>query len=114
MPFHTAVRDLVTAIIDIARRYAPADAVAVVDSAAGEVAVGEAADGGAPASAGSAGPTASPGQIVSRDDALRVLGEIANFFRRTEPHSPISYTLDEAVRRGRLTFPSCRPRSSPT
>ena len=48
---------------------------------------------------------ASPGQIVSREDALRALGEIANFFRRTEPHSPLSYTLDEAVRRGRMTWP---------
>jgi type VI secretion system protein ImpA len=43
--------------------------------------------------------------MASREDALRVLGEIANFFRRTEPHSPISYTLDEAVRRGRLSWP---------
>jgi type VI secretion system protein ImpA len=104
-PSTTAVRDLVTVIIDITRRYAPADVVAAVDTAAGEAAVGEAADGGVPTGRASTGPTASPGQIVSRDDALRVLGEIANFFRRTEPHSPISYTLDEAVRRGRLTWP---------
>ena len=47
----------------------------------------------------------SPGQVASREDALRALGEIANFFRRTEPHSPLSYTLDEAVRRGRMTWP---------
>ena len=45
------------------------------------------------------------GQAASREDALRALGEIANFFRRTEPHSPLSYTLDEAVRRGRMTWP---------
>jgi type VI secretion system protein ImpA len=43
--------------------------------------------------------------MATREDALRVLGEIADYFRRTEPHSPISYTLDEAVRRGRLTWP---------
>ena len=43
--------------------------------------------------------------MASREDALRALGEIANFFRRTEPHSPLSYTLDEAVRRGRMTWP---------
>ena len=36
---------------------------------------------------------------------MRALGQIANFFRRTEPHSPLSYTLDEAVRRGRMTWP---------
>ncbi len=33
------------------------------------------------------------------------LTRIADFFRRTEPHSPISYTLEEAVRRGRLSLP---------
>ena len=48
---------------------------------------------------------AAAGQVASREDALRALGEIANFFRRTEPHSPLSYTLDEAVRRGRMTWP---------
>jgi carbamoyltransferase len=29
---------------------------------------------------------------------------VAEFFRRTEPHSPLSYTLEEAVRRGRMTL----------
>ena len=50
-PSTTAVRDLLSRIIDIARRYAPADALA---AAAGETAAGEAAEaaapGGAPAS----------------------------------------------------------------
>jgi type VI secretion system protein ImpA len=36
---------------------------------------------------------------------LRDLGRIADFFRRTEPHSPLAYTLDEAVRRGRMSWP---------
>ena len=36
---------------------------------------------------------------------LRELGRIAEYFRRTEPHSPLAYTLEEAVRRGRLTWP---------
>ena len=31
--------------------------------------------------------------------------DLAEFFRRTEPHSPLSYTLDEAVRRGRMSWP---------
>ena len=54
---------------------------------------------------GSQAASRRPGQVASREDALRALGEIANFFRRTEPHSPLSYTLDEAVRRGRMTWP---------
>ena len=43
--------------------------------------------------------------METREDMLRELGQIAAFFRRTEPHSPLSYTLDEAVRRGRLSLP---------
>ena len=67
---------------------------------------GEAADSGAAQGGGRFGRIAvSPGQLASREDALRALGEIANFFRRSEPHSPLSYTLDEAVRRGRMTWP---------
>ena len=45
------------------------------------------------------------GPITSREDALRRLKEIADWFRRNEPQSPLAYTLDEAVRRGRLSMP---------
>jgi type VI secretion system protein ImpA len=48
---------------------------------------------------------ASGGRITTREEALRTLDEAADFFRRTEPHSPLAYTLREAVRRGRLTWP---------
>lgn len=41
----------------------------------------------------------------TREDALRALEEIAEFFLRTEPLSPLSYTLQDAVRRGRMTWP---------
>ena len=40
--------------------------------------------------------------IRTREDAFRTLLKVAEFFRKTEPHSPISYTLEELVRRGRL------------
>ena len=101
-PSTTAVRDLLSGIIDVAARYAPAEAAAPMASRA------ETATGGRarrPRGGGFAGVSAAPGQAASREDALRALGEIANFFRRTEPHSPLSYTLDEAVRRGRMTWP---------
>jgi type VI secretion system protein ImpA len=42
---------------------------------------------------------------VTREDALGTLTEIAEFFRRTEPQSPLAYTIDEAIRRGRLSWP---------
>jgi len=31
--------------------------------------------------------------------------KVADFFKRTEPHSPVSYKLEEAVRWGRLALP---------
>ena len=44
------------------------------------------------------------GSISSREDALRELFRIADYFRSTEPHSPLAYTLEEAVRRGRMSL----------
>jgi type VI secretion system protein ImpA len=103
-PSTTTVRDLLSGIIDVCQVYAPADASpgeegAPAGEAAGDLAA-TAAGGG-----GFAGIQVAAGQGASREDALRALGQIANFFRRTEPHSPLSYTLEEAVRRGRMTWP---------
>ncbi|MBL1262044.1 MAG: type VI secretion system protein TssA [Thiotrichaceae bacterium] len=46
--------------------------------------------------------SAPTGSVSSRDDAFRQLKTISDFFRRTEPHSPISYVLDKAVRWGEM------------
>ena len=97
-PSTTAVRDLVSGIIEIVSRYAPADAAGNPGCSCQRGVRGT--------GCGVLGRIAvSPGQIASREDALRALGQIADFFRRSEPHSPLSYTLDEAVRRGRMTWP---------
>ncbi len=55
--------------------------------------------GGAPASFG--GPAGAPG---SRAEALRRLQEVAEFFARTEPHSPVSYLVQRAARWGELSL----------
>lgn len=57
---------------------------------------------GAPAAPGRG---VSVGQIGSREEAFRALLQVAEFFKRTEPHSPISYTLEQAVRWGRMPLP---------
>ena len=57
------------------------------------------------AAAGTAGGAPAQGGIAGREQALRQLGEIAAWFKRTEPHSPLAYTLEEAVRRGRMGWP---------
>jgi type VI secretion system protein ImpA len=84
-------------MIEIATRLggAPAQAAAETD---------EVAPGGAAIAAGAVAGGAGAGSLASREAALRELDRIAEFFRRTEPHSPLAYTLDEAVRRGRMGF----------
>lgn len=103
-PPTSAVRGLLEAVLAAALRFAganaPAEGEAAAEVASGGPAGEAAAAGGAPAR----GP-ARPGEIASREDALKLLDEVARWFRRVEPHSPLSYTLEEAVRRGRMTLP---------
>jgi type VI secretion system protein ImpA len=90
------VRDLLADVLAICDRYCPS---------------GSDAEPVTPVSSPQATATAAisaphhTGVIATREDALRILGEVAEFFRRTEPHSPLAYTLYEAVRRGRLSWP---------
>jgi type VI secretion system protein ImpA len=81
--------DTLSAITHIARHKLPEP----------EVAGG--ADGGDVSAAGSA---AAGGPINSRAEALKQLSHISNFFRRTEPHSPLSYIIEKAVRWGDMSL----------
>ncbi|MFV0389455.1 MAG: type VI secretion system protein TssA [Pyrinomonadaceae bacterium] len=45
---------------------------------------------------------ATSGAIQNRADALRRLAELAVFFKQTEPHSPVSYLIDRAVKWGNM------------
>jgi type VI secretion system protein ImpA len=68
---------------------------------------GEAAGGNGSAQramvpAGGGGGPAGP--IVNREDALRRLTELAEFFRITEPNSPLSAAISRAVELGRMPF----------
>jgi type VI secretion system protein ImpA len=63
-----------------------------------------AANGPAPAGAPSAAPAPSMGQaggpLQSRTQALAQLRDVAEFFRRTEPHSPVAYLAEKAAHWG--------------
>jgi type VI secretion system protein ImpA len=59
---------------------------------------------GESAGAGGGGGGGKGGPLQSRADALRRLGEVAEYFRRTEPHSPVAYLVDRAVRWGNMTL----------
>ena len=95
-PPTSRVRDVLADLLKIAELYAPVGA----EAEPGLEAV--ASPGQEPMLVQ---PRMQPGGIGTRDDALRALDAIAEFFRRTEPHSPLAYTLHEAIRRARLTWP---------
>ncbi|CAN5149297.1 type VI secretion system protein TssA [soil metagenome] len=42
------------------------------------------------------------GAIQNRKDALRKLSALADFFQKTEPHSPVSYLIQRAVKWGNM------------
>jgi type VI secretion system protein ImpA len=44
-------------------------------------------------------------QINSREKAIHNLGVIADFFRKTEPHSPMSYAIEQVIRWSDLSLP---------
>ncbi|MEO3389464.1 type VI secretion system protein TssA [Mesorhizobium sp. CAU 1741] len=103
----SALRELLGEISSSIRHFA-SDKLATMayvdtgDDAAGEASVAEAgAEGGTAAAA----PVRRTEGYGSREDALQELVKIAAYFRKTEPHSPISYTLEDAVRRARMTLP---------
>lgn len=85
-----ALRD----VADLLAAGLPADpATAVAPAAPGAAAMAPAAHGGA---------VAAPGgqQVEHRQQALAQLRQVAEFFRRTEPHSPVAYLADKAARWG--------------
>jgi type VI secretion system protein ImpA len=53
-------------------------------------------DGDAGAASGTGGP------LRSRAQALQQLQQVAEFFRRTEPHSPVAYLAEKAARWGEM------------
>ena len=45
------------------------------------------------------------GAITSREQAQKILMKVAEFYRRTEPHSPVSYAVEQALRWAQMTLP---------
>lgn len=70
----------------------------VVERAARTEEPAEEAEQGGVAAAPGAPRTSGP--IATRRQALQQLAQVASFFRQTEPHSPISYLVQRAVRWG--------------
>jgi type VI secretion system protein ImpA len=93
-----ALDGCLTAVRSIARHKLPME-VPQEPAAAEEEAQPE---GAAEQANGAATPV---GALRTREDALRTLLQVADFFRRNEPHTPVSYALEQAVRWGRMSLP---------
>ncbi len=59
-------------------------------------------DGSSASPDGAGGGSGSVGPVRSRDDALRRLAEVAQYFQRTEPHSPVAYLVQRAIKWGQM------------
>ncbi len=94
-PAANRVRELLEFVSETCRRFAPPDPA---EGDGASMTTSETAGDGATV-------VATPGAISGREQALRQLTEIATWFKRNEPSSPIGFTLDEAVRRARLDWP---------
>jgi len=105
-PFLMPLVQLLEEIQEYLEQYAASGGGGAVESApAPQAAPGSA---GIPAAAAAApasgGPAMPSGPIGSRDEAYRRLREVAEFLRKTEPHSPVPALLDRAVRWGNMSF----------
>jgi type VI secretion system protein ImpA len=100
-PPTSAIRQAVEGCLEIVQRVAGARLKAAEEGAAAE----EQAPGGDGEHAPAGGVAVGGGVIRSREDAFRNLLQVAEFFRRTEPHTVVSYALEQVVRWGRMPLP---------
>lgn len=54
---------------------------------------------------GSPAPLATPDAIRTREDAFRALQKVADYFRDREPHTVVSFALEQVIRWGRMPLP---------
>ena len=104
-PAFGSAREALTEVIDLLGRFAR-EAGVHAEAATAPAPTPEAAGLGtieAPA-AMPAAPAGPSGPIQSRAQALAQLTAVAEFFRRTEPHSPVAYLADKAARWGEMSL----------
>lgn len=94
-----ALSSVVHDLTRLAREYGAlhADASPASTNTMGDVAAPEEAAHTSAATAGVAG-----GPPCTRTQALQQLREVASYFRRTEPHSPVAYLAEKAVKWGEM------------
>jgi type VI secretion system protein ImpA len=98
------IRDLVKKILQEKRLEEPTEEelnAGIEESAEGMESEGSEASAGT-----SSGVSGTSGPIKSRQDALKRLSEIAEYFRKTEPHSPVASLVQRSVKWGNMPLDS--------
>ena len=72
------------------------------DEAVEETAESTPGENGTGAAVGANATATGTGAIQNRQDAIKRLADLAEFFRKTEPHSPVSYLVTRAVKWGEM------------
>ena len=97
---------LLDEVIDIAVKIVGPLRAAVADVAEDDAASGDGDAGGGNMAEGggmaAGGGGSGPRPMRTREDAIKQIEEIAAWFKKTEPHSPVAYTLEDTARRARL------------
>jgi type VI secretion system protein ImpA len=65
---------------------------------------GNGAVGGGAGNAGSSGGQPISGEIQTREDVVRMIDKICDYYKREEPSSPVPYILKRAERLARMDF----------
>ncbi len=72
------------------------------DEAVSETSTDGSGTGATAGGANVGGVATAAGAIQNRQDAIKRLSDLAEFFRKTEPHSPVSYLVTRAVKWGEM------------
>jgi type VI secretion system protein ImpA len=99
-PGFVAARKAVDAAVDAVQRLGRDSGFGSADAPAPATGSGDALGSSTTGSAQAAAAGISGGPVTTRAQALQQLREVAGFFRRTEPHSPVAYLADKAARWG--------------
>lgn len=96
LPDLSSAGEGVRRIAGIVKKLAPADLIVDPEPVAAE---------GTTGSSDTPSPIIASGGQMTREIAFAQLTQLAAFFRQTEPHSPISYAIEQTVRWGRMSLP---------
>ena len=80
----------------------------IVELSGGSSGGGENIEDSDPSVDGVANSTLGPAsgkQLMTREAAFRAIEDIAKFFERTEPHTPVHFALRKVIRWGRMPLP---------